>query len=77
MNEQDTNTGYAVCVQNEGYPASFERLKIYRVLPDARAGEHQLVRVIDESGEGYLYPADFFVPIELPQAVEKAFSAVN
>ena len=77
MSEQDMNTRYVVCVQNEGYPASLELLKIYRALLDDRAAKHQLIRVIDESGEDYLYPVDFFVPIELPQAVEKVFSAAG
>ena len=65
---------FVVCIKNEGYPASLELRKIYQVIPDARAAEHRLIRVIDESGEDYLYPADYFVPIELPQAVEKAFA---
>jgi len=47
--------------------------KIYQVIPDVRAAERQLIRVIDESGEDYLYPADYFVPSELPQGV-KVFS---
>jgi hypothetical protein len=63
-----------VCVKNEGYPASLELRKIYRVDADVRAADHHLVRVIDESGEDYLYPADYFVPIELPQAVEEALA---
>ena len=67
-------TQFVVCVKNEDYPASLELRKIYRVIPDARAAEHRLIRVIDESGEDYLYPADYFVPIELPQAVERVFS---
>ncbi len=51
-----------------------ETRKIYRALPDDRAVEHQLLRVIDESGHDYLYPADHFLPIELPQAVEEALA---
>jgi hypothetical protein len=66
-----------VCVKNEGYEASLERRKIYQVIRDPRASEHQLVRVIDESGEDYLYPADYFIAIELPQAVEKALTLVT
>ncbi len=64
---------FAVCISNEGYPASLELRKIYQVLQDAKAAQHKLVRVIDESGEDYLYPERFFVPIELPQAAEDAF----
>jgi len=72
MKQQSRGTQFVVCVKNEGYPASLELCKIYRVIPDVRAVEHQLLRVIDESGEDYLYPAGCFVPIELPQAVEQA-----
>ena len=67
-------TRFIVCVKNEGYAASLELRKIYQVIPDARAAEHQLVRVVDESGEDYLYPADYFVSSELPQAVEVALA---
>ena len=73
MEQQDAKTTYVVCVQNQDYPVSLELLKIYQVIPDARAAENQLIRVIDESGEDYLYPADHFVTIQVPQAVEQAF----
>ena len=63
---------FAVCVNNAAYPASLELHKIYRVLPDADAEADGDMRVIDESGEDYLYPAEFFVRIELPQAVAKS-----
>jgi hypothetical protein len=63
---------FVICVQNEGYPASLELWKVYRVVPDEKAAKHQLVRVVDESGEDYLYPESYFVPIKLPQAVEEA-----
>jgi len=46
---------FAICVQNEGYPVSLELWKVYRMLPDRRAAKDQLVRIIDESGEDYLY----------------------
>jgi hypothetical protein len=66
------NIRFAVCVNNAGYPASLELHKIYRILPDQDAGADGDLRVIDESGEDYLYPADYFVLIELPQAVEES-----
>jgi hypothetical protein len=66
---------FAICVQNEGYPASLELWKIYRVLPDKRAARDQLVRVIDESGEDYLYDQSWFVPIRLPSAAKQAILA--
>jgi hypothetical protein len=64
---------FAVCVNNTEYPASLELHKIYRVLPDEEAEVDGNLRVVDESGEDYLYPADFFVLMELPQSVERSF----
>ena len=63
---------FAVCIRNQGYPASLEVRKIYQVLPDSAAAQRQHVRVIDESGDDYLYPVDYFVLIELPPAVRGA-----
>jgi hypothetical protein len=63
---------FVICIKNRDYPASLELRKIYRVVPDETAAAHKQIRVIDESGEVYLYPADYFVSIRLPQAVEKA-----
>ncbi len=65
---------YGLCVDNRGNPAALEVRKIYRLFRDAAAEARGLVRVIDESGEDYMYPARFFVPIEVPPAAEKAFS---
>lgn len=61
---------FAVCIRNEGYEASLERNKIYRVLPDPGAAKDGDIRVVDESGEDYLYPADWFVAVEVPKAVQ-------
>jgi hypothetical protein len=60
---------FAVCVQNEGYEASLERNKIYTVLPDEDAERDGDLRVVDESGEDYLFSADRFVAIEVPAPV--------
>jgi hypothetical protein len=68
---------YAVCVNNEGYPASLELRKVYRIIPDPLAATRHFVRVVDESGEDYLYPDDFFVPIEVPQAAQNAFAQAS
>lgn len=65
---------FVVCVDNRGYSAALEVRKIYRLLDDSSAEEHGLVRVIDESGEDYLYSAKFFVPIEVPRVAARAFS---
>jgi hypothetical protein len=63
---------FAVCIENDDYEASLELHKIYRVLADKDAEVDGDIRVIDESGEDYLYPADWFVFIELPHALEKS-----
>ena len=61
-----------ICVHNTGYEVSLERRKIYVAIPDARAEKLSQVRVIDESGEDYLYPAESFVSLTLPQPIRKA-----
>ena len=68
MNHMDT--GMVVCINSEGYEASLEEQKTYRTLPDAEAGLHGLIRVIDETEEDYLYPASHFVPAEPVQEAE-------
>lgn len=67
---------FAVCVDNTGYEASLIVRKIYEVLPDERAAEDDLLRVIDESGEDYLYHRSQFILVELPAEVERALTAV-
>ena len=64
-----------LCLRNKGYVVSLERRKIYQVLPDRQAASHRQLRVIDESGEDYLYPERFFVPITLPRTLRKAVLA--
>jgi hypothetical protein len=76
MRQQNLAMKFVVCINNEDYPASLELRKIYRVLPEARADRHGLVRVIDESGEDYLYPVDYFAPIKLPQVIARKVFAV-
>jgi hypothetical protein len=61
-----------VCVKNTGYEASLERRKIYSLLTDPEAKKHKLVRIIDESGEDYLFPEAYFVSVALPPAVRQA-----
>jgi len=57
---------FMICVGNSGYEASLEIRKLYEMIPDQEAEHHNQVRIIDESGEDYLYPADFFAAIRLP-----------
>lgn len=63
---------FLICVENKGYKASLEKRKVYVSIPDAGALKHGHVRVIDESGEDYLYPKSLFLPITVPASVRKA-----
>jgi hypothetical protein len=56
----------ALCVDNEGYAASLKKRKLYVILPDPAAEKHRLIRIIDESGEDYLYPKTLFHSVALP-----------
>lgn len=60
---------FVVCVDNSAYPASLELHKIYRALPDEEATREGDLRIVDESGEDYLYPAEWFAALELPRRV--------
>jgi hypothetical protein len=71
MTEQKETTRFALCIRNDDCE-DLEPRKVYQLLPDEAAARDGYVRVIDESGEDYVYPRDYFVPIELPQAAEKA-----
>ena len=62
---------FAVCIDNENYEVSLELRKLYEILLDSNAEKHNQIRVIDESGEDYLYPQEFFVVIDLPEAIEQ------
>jgi hypothetical protein len=66
------HTRFAVCINNAGYAASLELRKLYEVIADPEAEKDQMIRVIDESGEDYLYSADRFVLAPLPASVEQA-----
>ncbi len=62
---------FAICVRNKDYEASLELRKLYPVLEDELGAKHGMIRVIDESGEDYLFPNEYFVAVRLPEAVEK------
>jgi hypothetical protein len=74
MRPKKAEQKFVVCVRNEDCE-DLELRKIYQVLPDEPAAEDSYIRVIDESGEDYLYPADYFLPIELSKDLEKALMA--
>lgn len=63
---------YAICVNNRDYPVSLELHKLYHVLPDEDAAVEGDLRIIDESGEYYLYPADYFLVVESPRVIRRA-----
>jgi len=69
-------SSYVLCINNRNYRASLEVGKVYRLLRDADAGRHNQVRVIDESGEDYLYPRERFVPIVVPSVARKVLQTV-
>jgi hypothetical protein len=77
MLSDESQIEFVICASNDKYPASLERRKVYRVLPDHDALSHNLLRVIDESGEDYLYPQELFIPVELPSAAEAMFSSAE
>ena len=71
MKQRSANEAeFVVCINNDGYPASLELYKIYRVLPDDVAFQGGDLRVVDESGEDYLYPASYFSPIDVSAELE-------
>ncbi len=77
MKRKNSTLLFAICVDNSEYPASLELHKVYRVLPDEDAEQDGDLRVIDESGEDYLYPADYFMMLELPRDVQRILLQAN
>jgi len=67
---------WSICIKNGGYAAALQLRKLYRMLDDERAQKLGLLRIVDESGESYLYPQDMFYPIQVPQALEQQLTAV-
>jgi hypothetical protein len=74
MARKKSQAQFVICVRNDDYPASLELRKVYERLDDPEAARHKMLRVIDESGEDYLYPDDYFVAVRLPQAAKAIFS---
>ncbi|HKP73566.1 MAG TPA: hypothetical protein VJT82_11550 [Pyrinomonadaceae bacterium] len=75
MKSEQTGSMLAICIDNSDYEMSLERRKVYPVLPDEDAAEHDYVRVIDETGEDYLFPASRFVLVPVTRDVEEAVLA--
>lgn len=68
------NSSFFLCTKNRGYAASLQIRTVYRAISDPEAEAHGMLRIVDEFGEDYLFPAGFFVPIEVPKAAEHAFA---
>ncbi len=77
MKRGRNGTQYVVCVANQGYRVSLVVRRLYRVIPDRTAHQRGLVRVVDESGEDYLYPKELFAAVDLPSALTKRFAAAT
>ncbi len=75
--ESDQANHFVVCLNNEGYKASLEIGKLYRMIPDEEAAREGYMRVVDESGEDYAFAADRFHLVSLPRAVEQVLLAVS
>ena len=73
----DAASGYVVCIDNSDYPVSLELHKIYRTLTDNDAGSTGDLRVVDESGEDYLFPASSFVAINPPDRVRSSIMSAT
>ena len=65
---------FVLCIRNEGYQASLEPRKVYRLIPDSQAESKGMLRVVDNSGEDYLFPSEYFVPIKVPLEATVAFA---
>lgn len=74
-NLNQITSSFVICVRNEQYQAALEKRKIYQLLPDTEAVKYGQLRVIDESGEDYLYPKEYFIPIDLPEDAQLLFNA--
>ena len=70
----EPETYFLLCVEEGGYPVALEARKVYRAIADTDAESHGLVRVVDESGEDYLFPSTLFVRIQVPEEAEKVFT---
>jgi hypothetical protein len=77
MSKKKQTGQYLLCMRNEGYTVSLEVRKVYRAVPDAAAAARHFVRVVDESGEDYLYPEGWFIAIELPREAAELFAEAS
>lgn len=72
MEAENTQPKFAICINNSGYPDDLRVRTVYQVLPDESAARSNYIRIIDETGEDYLYPAEYFVSVEVPSEAAKS-----
>ncbi|HEX8846621.1 MAG TPA: hypothetical protein VF791_18385 [Pyrinomonadaceae bacterium] len=77
MKDENTSPRFAVCINNSAYPDDLKVRTVYQVLPDESAARSDYIRVIDETGEDYLYPATYFVFVEIPPEAAKVLMATS
>ena len=77
MTKKKQRSRFLLCVKNDAYPVSLEVRKIYQEIADEKAAVKNMVRIVDESGEDYLYPESYFVALEIPKAAVKALSRAS
>lgn len=70
----ETRRHFFLCIRNDGYAASLQVRTVYPALSDPEAESHGMLRILDESGEDYLFPASMFVPIDVPKAAVEVFA---
>jgi hypothetical protein len=71
MKQNSKNIVFVLCIENKDCD-DLEKRKVYQVLPDDKAADEGYIRIVDESGEDYLYPESYFIPVELPQKIQDA-----
>ncbi|MFZ0963326.1 MAG: hypothetical protein WAO35_20895 [Terriglobia bacterium] len=76
MKSEKPRSSFVLCIRNDG-AEDLEPRKVYQLLPDRTAAEEGYTRVIDESGEDYLYPADYFVPLRLPAGISRELASLS
>jgi len=77
MNKPGQKLRFAICINTGGYQDDLKMRTVYRVLPDESAAKSSYLRIIDETGEDYLYPADYFILIDIPREAEELLLAVQ
>lgn len=73
---KENTSQFVICIRNDEYPASLEKRKLYQIIPDPEATKSKYLRVVDESGEDYLYPESYFIDAGLSAETQAIVSQV-